>query len=163
MAEHHSTHRITDDSGLLALIDPDAYDAFLGRNWSLDHFRAAMEREELVVWGTGREGIWTIEVVRGHPEATGDRAVRGPITVSDGRLLLVNWTQLTMAAQFEDVNLAETDREESLLFDPRRYCCHLVHWTIDSGRDETGPSDKPDMVLSLTKGASDVEPWNGIP
>lgn len=38
---------VSDDSGLLALIDPDAYEGFVGEDWTLDrltaHFRSWAE------------------------------------------------------------------------------------------------------------------------
>jgi hypothetical protein len=58
---------VTDDSGFLALVDHHAYRGFVDANWTYDgllaHFRSAMAERSLLLWGTGREDMWTVDVV----------------------------------------------------------------------------------------------------
>lgn len=78
---------VPDDSGFLALVDPDVYQGFVGSDWTYDslflYFRNAMMQQSLLLWGTGREDMWTIDVVTdGSQRPTGHRRVTGPIRVS---------------------------------------------------------------------------------
>jgi hypothetical protein len=58
---------VPDDSGFIALVDPDVYQGFVDPDWTYDslfaHFRdAMMQQQSLLLWGTGREDLWTVEV-----------------------------------------------------------------------------------------------------
>jgi hypothetical protein len=59
--------KITDDSGFLAVVDPDAYDGFVGSNWTWDTLQDRFVREareqHLLVWSTGIEHVWSIDVL----------------------------------------------------------------------------------------------------
>ena len=59
-------YEITDDSGFLALVDPDAYRGFVTKNWELDdllaRFKAEMSGRRLLIWGTGCENTWSVRV-----------------------------------------------------------------------------------------------------
>ncbi|WP_446217599.1 hypothetical protein [Micromonospora sp. IBHARD004] len=106
------TFEVTDDSGFLALVDHHAYQGFVHADWTydtlLDHFRAAITERSLLVWGTGREDVWTVDVVvDGLAPPTGFRRTIGPIHVTAGQLHLTNYESLTMAAQFGQVRLPE--------------------------------------------------------
>src|SRR5215216_3964121 len=107
---------VTDDSGFLALIVPAAYETFVGSDWTFEqitaHFQAQMTRRSLLIWGTGLEGFWKVDVVLKEVEIKGFREVSGPLQVTGGSLLLTNYESLTMAAQFKDVTLPEKHQED---------------------------------------------------
>lgn len=52
--------QVTDDSGFLALIDPDEYSGFVAEDWALEdvvtRFHEEMAARHLLIWGTGQEG-----------------------------------------------------------------------------------------------------------
>ncbi len=54
-------------SGFLALVDPDAYDGFVGSDCTWDNLRDDLVREareqHLLVWSTGMEHVWSIDVL----------------------------------------------------------------------------------------------------
>ncbi len=58
--------RVTDDSGFLAVVVPASYEGFVDRDWQLDqlfdHFRQQMLQRSLLIWGTGLEGRWRVDV-----------------------------------------------------------------------------------------------------
>ena len=119
--------KVTDDSGFLAIIDPDAYRGFVHADWTWDtiqeHFRREMRDRHLLIWGTGMEHCWSIDVSFQPTRASGFREVVGSIDASRGRLLLTNYESLTMAAQFRDVTLpGHTSEGRSCL-------CHPVSTT----------------------------------
>ena len=78
--------KITDDSGYLALIDPDAYDGFVGSDWTWDglqdHFVREAREQHLLVWSTGMEHVWSIDILFQPVELTGFREVNGSIVAS---------------------------------------------------------------------------------
>jgi hypothetical protein len=49
---------VTDDSGFLALVDPDAYESFVAEDWSLEqlieHFKGEMAQGRLLIWDIQR-------------------------------------------------------------------------------------------------------------
>src|SRR5215470_4366454 len=123
--------KITDDSGFLALVDPDAYDGFVGVDWRWDtlqrHFVRQAREQHLLFWGTGMEHVWSIDVLFQPVELTGFREVTGSIIASQGRLLLTNYESLTMAAQFADITLPETHQRDRILSVPAgTYVCRII-------------------------------------
>ncbi len=122
---------VTDDSGFLAIIDPDAYRGFVHADWTWDtiqeHFRREMRDRHLLIWATGMEHLWSIDVSFQPTRASGFREVVGSIDASRGRLLLTNYESLTMAAQFPDVTLPEAhERGQVLSVSPGLYNCRIV-------------------------------------
>src|SRR5687768_7248297 len=102
---------VTDDSGFLALADPEAYSGYVARDWDLPTllttFYREMRERHLLIWGTGSEGYWNVEVSLGVDARMGIRQLTGGIVCSSGKLLVTNYESLTMAAQFDDVRLPE--------------------------------------------------------
>ena len=158
---------VTDDSGFLALVDQHAYQGFLSADWTYDtlfaHFRAAMAERSMLLWGTGREDTWTVDVVVGRPvQLTGFRRETGPIRVSAGQLHLTNYESLTMAAQYPDVRLPEP-HERDLVFDVPSglYDCEIVQLEdpdSDLERPDDEPRTVPDFVILLTAGQR-IDAW----
>src|SRR5215203_2009722 len=98
---------IPDDSGFLALIDPDAYESFVNKDWGFDelvaHFINQMQKQRLLIWGTGAEELWRVQVRFSTSAVRGYREVDGSLVVTNNRLLLTNYDALTMAAQFQEI------------------------------------------------------------
>src|SRR3954463_2235706 len=69
--------KVTDDSGFLAIIDPDAYRGFVRADWTWEtiqeHFRREMRERHLLIWGTGMEHFWSIDVSLEPTKETGFR------------------------------------------------------------------------------------------
>jgi hypothetical protein len=160
-----------DDSGFLALIDPDAYVGFVDENWSFEqlceHFLSQMREHHLLIWDTGMEFVWRVCVALKPVEQSGFREVSGFITSTDGWLLLTSYDSLTMAAQFEDVTLPEP-QERNLLFrvEPGMYRCRIVqlhnHDYIpepDSGIEDA----EVHYIIELLRSQEPTEPWSAIP
>ncbi|WP_412734471.1 hypothetical protein [Krasilnikovia sp. MM14-A1259] len=158
---------VADDSGFLALLDQHAYQGFVDPDWTYDtifaHFRTAMAKRSLLLWGTGRGDIWTVDIVVGKAAPlTGFRRVTGPIRVSAGQLHLTNYESLTMAAMDRDLRLPELHQRDQVLALPSGvYCCEIVQ-VIDPDGDLDGPDDEPrtgpDFVIALRAG-QEVEAW----
>jgi len=158
---------VPDDSGFMAIVDPDVYHGFVDPNWTYDslfaHFRNAMlQQQSLLLWGTGREDLWTVEVVTDDEaeRPTGHRRVTGPIRVTAGRLHLTGYESLTMAAQFPDVRLPEPHLQDLVVELPvGQYAAEIIQ-LLDPDEDATDA--KPDFVIALTSGQA-AETWRNPP
>lgn len=100
---------ITDDSGFLAIVNASLYTSFIDEDWELtelfNHFVSEMNKDSVIVWATGSENEWTLAIT---DKASGKKAFRQfskSIFVTDEKLYLTNYEDLTNAAQFEDVGL----------------------------------------------------------
>jgi hypothetical protein len=157
---------ITDDSGFLALIDPDGYRGFVHADWTLDliqeHFMREMRDRHLLIWNTGLEHIWRVDVSFEPTKASGFREVIGSITASQGRLLLTSYDSLTMAAQFPDVRLPQAHERNLLLSLPAGlYDCRVIQL---SNPESDKPFEEPvSFIYELTRTTSPREVWNEIP
>ena len=157
---------VTDDSGFLAIIDPDAYRGFVHADWTWDtiheHFRREMRDRHLLIWATGMEHLWSIDVSFQPTRASGFREVVGSIDASRGRLLLTNYESLTMAAQFPDVTLPEAhERGQVLSVSPGLYDCRIVQL---SDPESGAPFEEPvSFIYELTRAASSREVWRELP
>jgi len=158
--------KVTDDSGFLAIIDPDSYRGFVHADWTWDaiqeHFKREMLDRHLLIWGTGMEHFWTIDVSLQPTEAAGFREVVGTINASRGRLLLTNYESLTMAAQFPDVTLPQAhEREQVLSVSPGFYDCRIIQL---SDPQSDAPFEEPvNFVYEFTRATTPREPWNELP
>jgi len=158
--------KITDDSGFLAIIDPDAYQGFVDAAWTWqtiqEHFRREMRARRLLVWGTGMEHLWTIDVSFLPTKATGFREVTGSIIASQGRLLLTNYESLTMAAQFPDITLPQAqERAQILLVSRSLYDCRIIQLSDPASH---APFEEPiNFIYEFTRVTSSREVWSKLP
>lgn len=163
-------YEITDDSGFLGLVDPSSYRSFVDANWTLDqlvrHFKAEIKEQRLAIWGTGREGIWRVEVRFCRSSESGFREHTTLLRASAGHFLLANYETLTMAAQFEDVQLPEAHDITSLIsLAPGLYSCRIVQ-RFDPESVATLRDNGADFIieLCLAEGIVTSEEWpSGIP
>ena len=158
---------VTDDSGFLALIVPAAYGTFVASEWTFDqimtHFKAQMAQRSLLIWGTGLEGFWKVDVALEKTGAKGFREVSGPLHVVGGSVLLTNYESLTMAAQFDDVTLPEKHQEALLVSLPDGdYTCRIIQM-FDPEQEESASEGVPDFVVEILKATGTLEPWERIP
>ncbi|HEX5717795.1 MAG TPA: hypothetical protein VF179_16675 [Thermoanaerobaculia bacterium] len=157
---------VTDDSGFLAIVDPDAYEGFVGEDWEheqlLERFRSQMAARRLLIWGTGSEDTWRVEVRSPGERPAGFRQATGPISSTRGRLLLTSYDSLSMAAQFADVSLPQAHERELLLeVEPGTYRCRITQLRDPDDFDASpGPCD---FVVELEPGGAPDPAWQEIP
>jgi hypothetical protein len=160
------THKLTDDSGFLAIVDPDAYEGFVQKEWTLDSLRQRFAREmanrHLLIWSTGVGNVWNVQVSFQPTKASGFREIVGTINSSRGRLLLTNYESLTMAAGFADISLPGAHEQENVLqVQPGLYDCRLVQL---SDPDTSAPFEEPvSFVYEFTPVTQAREAWSRIP
>ncbi|WMX15932.1 MULTISPECIES: hypothetical protein [unclassified Aureispira] len=104
---------ISDDASFLGLINTDLYDSFIDEDWEFEDVEMRIIRESqkghLLFWGTSVPNLWTVRIC---DQATANHAFktfRGKIKVSNSKLYLINYESITLAAQFEDETLPDSD------------------------------------------------------
>jgi hypothetical protein len=163
-------YEVPDDDGFLGLLDPDAYAGFVRKDWTLPrllvHLRMQMRKQRLLLWGTGREGMWRVRVELESAAPRGFRTVTGPIVSTRGRLLLTHWGALTMAASYADTPLPEPHERVLLLtVPPGAYRCTVVQLDDPAANhpDEFYLQPNADFVLALTRDDGAQTPWAELP
>lgn len=158
---------VSDDSGFLALVVPASYPSFVAEDWDFEslraHFRGQMAQRTMLIWATGLEGFWRVEVRVGGPTVRGFREVVGPVRVAGGSVLVTSYDSLTMAAQFADVSLPQGHERNQLVSVPDGdYACRVVQM-FDPETDALAGDGSPDFVIVLGKPSGAVSAWADIP
>lgn len=158
---------VTDDSGFLAVVVPATYSSFVDNNWEFDqlfdHFRQQMMQQTLLIWGTGLEGFWKVDIRVQKPNVHGFREASGPLHVVGGAILVTNYESLTMAAQFEDVRLPEEHQQDLLVnLADGDYCCRIVQM-FDPEQQESAEVDQADFVVEFSRPKVLPQSWSKVP
>ncbi len=158
-------YRVADDSSFLGIFDPHAYISFVNENWTLDeltdHFKAEMYRYRLLLWGTGREDYWRVEVRQEASKITGLREFSGPIVATKKLLCLTSYESLTRGAQFEDISLPQQRNWDLYLtVTPGTYQCRIIQM---QDPEECLETEDADFVIELIKTDQPSAPWTSFP
>jgi hypothetical protein len=156
---------VTDDSGFLALADPDAYEGFIG-DWDYDSIMERFQREmaarRVLVWGSGQEGCWTVAVSLTPSTVRGEREALGSIVCTKGRLLVTNYESLTTAAQFDDVTLPEPHQLTDVVeVPPGSYRCRVVQ--VSRRAHNWDKAQPPEFVIELEASSNLEAVWPEVP
>lgn len=107
-----NSFKIADDSGFIGIVNADQYKSFVKEDWDLselqNHFINEMNNNNLILWSTGSENVWTINFLGKPSDNKSFRDFYKSIIVTNGRLYLTTYDDLTMAAQFEDEIIPST-------------------------------------------------------
>jgi len=104
------------DTNFIGVVNADKYKSFVEKDWELDvllqHFGNEMKKGHILVFQMTEEGIehsWNVSVKIGTKEIDHKcfRKAVGYIKVTKNELYLVDYTCLTMSAQFEDEQLPD--------------------------------------------------------
>lgn len=123
--------QVYDDDGYIGLVNAGSYAAFVDNDWQLDqlfrHFSKAINDETLIVWGTAPGGgTWIVDFLEDPSKQQAFREFESTILVTGERLYLTNYTDLTMAAQFEDSVLPDKANADLYIELPSgRYHCQV--------------------------------------
>jgi hypothetical protein len=113
------TVQITDDSGLLFLVNLERYQSYVNDSWDWDemaeHLKQEMRKRNIIGWGTGAEGNHLVMIRFGISQLKGFREAERYIFVSAGTLCLLNYEEISYAAMYEDVVLPPVYMKETVL------------------------------------------------
>lgn len=161
---------VPDDSGIIALVNPEKYASFVSEYWELDqllnHFVEAMRKQSLLVWSSGCEGNWKIRVAFENTGLIGYREVVGSIEATANSLYLTSYDNLTMAAQFEDevlITSKDTDLRIEIL--NGFYRCKIIQLfnPDDSDSEEVFLQESPHFIIEITLSREKLETWAAVP
>ena len=99
-------YEITDDSGFLALVNVRNYKSFLTEDWEFEelisHFVNQMKQGDFLIWRTSESGggCWNVAFVTERTSVNSFREFSSKIIVTDGKIYLTNYEDLTMAASY---------------------------------------------------------------
>lgn len=99
------------EDAVLAVVNAQQYKTFVDNDWTLSqllsHFVEEMNNNHLVIWQTDNVGgaDWRVAFLNSSSGKTAYREFSKSIAVTSGELYLVSYTDLTMAAQFEEEKL----------------------------------------------------------
>lgn len=113
------TFELFDDSGFLAIVDAASYDGFVDEDWELDElferFTQETNLQHCIVWSTGLRNLIKVEIRDEPSEHKPIREVSAFVSVTEGKLYLANYTELTMVAQFEDDSIPDEHAKDQYL------------------------------------------------
>jgi len=99
---------IIDDNGFIAIVNRANYQSFVDNKWQFDqliaHFIYQMNSGNIVVWQTSNDGggNWGVSFSEQPTGTDAYREFEHFINVTEGKLFLADYSDLTMAAQFSD-------------------------------------------------------------
>lgn len=158
------TFEVTDDSGLMSLIDPSAYASFLSDDFTFEEFKAhclsEMRQHRMLIWGTGVESSWRVQVCLDCTVPPGFREIVGGIHTSHGHLAIVNYEDLSMAGMFPDLRLPLEHASHVLDVPPGKYDCRIVQ--LEDPEDRYEDAGQIDFIIQLSSTPT-FEPWTALP
>ena len=163
MSESSQQIQMIDDSGLLAIVDTQAYPSFIAEDWTyeqiLEHFSQQMAAKTILVWDCGDGGDDYLAEVRSA--ITNDRGFReafGVIEAAGTRLHIASYTALTMAAQFDDEKLPSRNEINAAIdVQPGTYRVRLVQCYDPA---EFTERQRPNFIVELELGEGPS--WNSV-
>ncbi len=122
-----------------------------------------MAKHSMLIWGTGLEGMWRVDLRIDGPNVRGFREVTGPLRVEGGFVLVTSYESLTMAAQFADVMLPEThERDQLVPISNGDYSCRVIQM-FDPDASGSAEGESADFVILLSVSTRPGLAWSDIP
>ena len=174
----NSNYNVIDDEGFLGVIDPAAYQGFVGEDATLERlmnrFRNQMLQNSLLIWGTGCESVWKVQVNFQITQTPGFREITGPIYVSQDHLCFTNYSELSMAASDELYTLPDAgDNDWIFPIASGSYRCRIVQLSdpddlgdlddIDEDAIEDDTNEDIDFLVEFERVDTSLPAWTTIP
>ncbi|WP_445658921.1 hypothetical protein [Achromobacter sp. NCFB-sbj8-Ac1-l] len=151
-------HAHVDEDGFFALVCPDAYQGYVHEDWTLaqvlERFVQQMNAQALFAAFPGPDlADASLRIADVASPGAAWRTVSGLVRVGEGGLWLTDYTQLTMAAQFDD-EMPTRDEQLQLPIGPGLYRVTLRQFAV-SYEDDQDPA--AELVIEPA-GADDIMP-----
>ena len=110
--------KIITDGSIIAIANTKKYNETLSNqtNWTwrqFNNFILETNKDNLVVFDTSWENEWTVEfLINIETDKAYFRKFEQSIEVTDQKLYLINWTDLTSSLQFKDTKLPDEINKE---------------------------------------------------
>lgn len=153
-------YQITDDSGFLAIVNPARYHSFIKSDWEFEdlvqRFKLEMKNNNLVIWSTGKENTWKVQVLDAFSGTEAFRQFDKLIEVTGNKLLFTNYEDITMAAQFEHEPMI-TARNKNQLFEIKNgvYTVSVRQMSDPEDYEAILPNENADFEIVFTPFAAE--------
>lgn len=148
------------DTNFIGIVNAEKYQSFVDEDWNLDmllhHFSNEMKKGHILVYQMTEEGIehsWNVDVKIGTEEAVHKcfRKAVGYIKVTENKLYMIDYGCLTMAAQFEDEKVPDSNNiEYKIDIENGVYKVEFVqYYNVD--KDEYAGTNETDVLLNFIK------------
>ena len=162
--------KIITDGSIIAIANTKKYNETLSNqtNWTwrqFNNFILETNKDNLVVFDTSWENEWTVEfLINIETDKAYFRKFEQSIEVTDQKLYLINWTDLTSSLQFKDTKLPdEIDKEIKFdiengfykvvvkqLFNPEDYeyeAENKINFIVELFSQSENPNVKADSII----------------
>ncbi len=107
---------IYDDSGFLGIVNNSLYEGYVNEDWELEELfekiRTQINLGNCVVWSTGYPNLMKLEIRDTSSLKKSFRDSYLNIKVTNDEVWLVNYTDLTMSAQFKDETIPSDENSD---------------------------------------------------
>ena len=153
--QNSTTLTITDDSGFLGIVNDEKYNSFISEDWQLPQlfkrFVDEMNNDNLILWATGSENTWRVNFVNEPSETKSFREFHTTLEVTNGKIFLTNYEDLTMAAQYCDERIpAKYNADLSIYLDNGRHEFKIRQF-FDPADDNYEPEGKVNFEIVIQK------------
>lgn len=129
------TLQIYDDSGFIGIVNSEKYQSFVHEDWELDQlllrFVQQTNLKNCIIWSVGTQNLMTVRLARTKSSEISYREASTSIKVTTGELFLTNYTDLSMAAQFEDEQIPSTHNSDLKIKIPNGEYSVLIRQMFD--------------------------------
>ena len=162
--------KIITDGSIIAIANTKKYNETLSNqtNWTwrqFNNFILEKNKDNLVVFDTSWENEWTVEfLINIETDKAYFRKFEQSIEVTDQKLYLINWTDLTSSLQFKDTKLPDEINKEikfdiengfykvvvKQLFNPEDYeyeAENKINFIVELFSQSENPNVKADSII----------------
>ena len=143
------------DGSIIAIANTKKYNETLSNqtNWTwkqFNNFILETNKENLIVFDTSWENEWTFEfLVDNETEKTYFRKFEQSIEVTDQKLYLINWTDLTSSLQFEDTKLPDELNKDLKIDLENGFYKVVIKQLFDPEDYEYDPENKINFIVEF--------------
>lgn len=157
-------HAHVDEDGFVALVCPDAYAGYVDEDWTmaqvLERFVQQINAGTLFAAFPGPDlADASLRLSDTPSPGAAWRTVSGLLQVGEGGLWLTDYTQLTMAAQFDD-EMPTRDEQLQLPVEPGFYRVTLRQFAV-SYEDEREPA--AEIIIEPAQAGETIAAVNAVP
>lgn len=144
---------IIDNDGFLALVNADRYNSFVTKDWELEqlisHFIGQSNKSCMIIWRTGYEGDeWIVSIEKEKSNKIAFREFESQIEVTDKRLFLTEYADLTMAASYERAKIPSKHNSDLCIELENGFYNVLVRQLFNPDKDYSDIVDHFEIVFS---------------
>jgi len=109
-------YQLFDEDGIIGIVNGDRYEGYISKDWELEEltglFVQQMNEQNLIVWKAADYGNdWNIDVLDKASANQAFRTLKKTIEVTSGELYLIDYTALTMMAQYENSTVKKEGKD----------------------------------------------------